>query len=226
MWKRFRHGGSSVEPPNFAAPRQRMVAHQIRARGIRDLRVLEAMECIPREQFVLDGCQGQAYEDHPLGIGFGQTISQPYMVALMTEALELAGGERVLEIGTGSGYQTAILADLSAEVYTVERMAELAEAARDRLTAMGYTNVHFRAGDGTLGWPEAAPFDRILVTAGAPDVPQTLTQQLAEGGLLVIPVGDEFSQDLLRVRRHGERLLRESLCRCVFVKLVGEQGWP
>ena len=211
--------------PDFAEERSRMVQHQIRARGVRDQRVLDAMLRLPREKFVPEHLQASAYEDHPLSIGCGQTISQPYMVALMTEALELSGRERVLEIGTGSGYQTAILAELADEVYTVERVPELSQAARQRLAELGYANVRFHVGDGTLGWPEEAPFDRILVTAGAPEVPPALTEQLADDGLLVIPVGNGYGQDLLSIRRRGDRFASRSLCRCVFVKLIGEQGW-
>jgi len=225
MWRRHGRGDSRPAPDDFDERRRRMVADQIRARGVRDERVLAAMARIPRERFIPGDAQVSAYDDHPLSIGCGQTISQPYIVALMTEALELSGRERVLEIGTGSGYQTAILAELAAEVYTVERVKTLADAARDRLAEMGYTNVHYRADDGTLGWPSVPPFDGILVTAGAPEVPTALTEQLADGGRLVIPVGGEYSQDLLRVRRRGDRLRRESLCRCVFVKLIGDQGW-
>jgi len=203
-----------------------MVAQQLRGRGIRDERVLDAMARIPRHRFVPEIRQRYAYDDRPLDIGSAQTISQPYMVAVMTEALELAGVERVLEIGTGSGYQTAVLADLAAEVLTVERHADLSERARGCLAHAGIENVRFRVGDGTLGWPEEAPFDRIIVTAGAPKVPPALTDQVADGGLLVIPVGDAWGQELLRLRRKGDRLKRERLLRCVFVKLIGQQGWP
>jgi protein-L-isoaspartate(D-aspartate) O-methyltransferase len=225
-------------PPDFAALRRAMVADQLRARGLRDPRVLDVMGRLPREHFVPEVYRPEAYDDRPLGIGGGQTISQPYMVALMTEALDLKGDERVLEIGTGSGYQTAVLAALCREVFTVERVPELAEEAQRRVSALGFSNVRFRVGDGTLGWKQAqaaspgdagshAPpsFDAILVTAGAPDVPQALIDQLADGGTLVIPVGDEWGQDLRRIRKHGDRLKTETLCRCVFVKLIGQQGW-
>lgn len=212
-------------PADLLAQRRAMVERQLRARGIRDQRVLAAMARVPREHFVPPARRADAYDDRPLTIGHGQTISQPYMVALMSEALLLTGAERVLEIGTGSGYQTAILAELAARVFTVERVAELSETAKARLDELAYTTVCYRVGDGTLGWPEKAPFDRILVTAGAPEVPPALAAQLVDGGLLVIPVGNEYSQDLLRVQRRGERLRRERLCACVFVKLIGEQGW-
>jgi len=225
MWRR-----GSGRPPgegadDVAVRREQMVERQLRRRGIRDRRVLEVMARVPRERFVPESLRESAYEDRPMGIGCGQTISQPYMVAVMTEALRLTGPERVLEIGTGSGYQTAILAELAAEVYTVERVSELVGEARERLAELGCPNIRHHTGDGTLGWPEEAPFDRILVTAGAPVVPEALTEQLADGGILVIPVGDESSQDLLRLRRDGDRIRRESLLRCVFVKLIGEQGW-
>ena len=205
--------------------RLRMVERQIKGRGVRDKRVLEAMRKVPRHLFLPPEKADQAYEDHPVSIGRGQTISQPYMVALMTEALELRGDEKVLEIGTGSGYQTAILAELAREVYSVERIPELADEARTRLEDLGYTNVHIRVGNGTLGWPEEAPFDAILVTAGAPKVPKSLKAQLADGGRLVIPVGSEFHQVLYRIRRRGDEFLEEPLTSCVFVPLIGEEGW-
>ena len=205
--------------------RLRMVERQIKGRGVRDGRVLDAMRKVPRHLFLPPEKADQAYEDHPVSIGRGQTISQPYMVALMTEALELRGDEKVLEIGTGSGYQTAILAELAREVYSVERIPELADEARTRLEDLGYTNVHIRVGNGTLGWPEEAPFDAILVTAGAPKVPKSLKAQLADGGRLVIPVGSEFHQVLYRIRRRGDEFLEEPLTSCVFVPLIGEEGW-
>ncbi len=203
-----------------------MVEQQLRGRGIRDARVLQAFLDVPRHLFVPRDRLAEAYEDHPLDIGRGQTISQPFMVALMTEALELRGSERVLEVGTGSGYQAAILAELCGVVYTIERLADLSERAQALLGRMGLANVRFRVGDGTLGWPEEAPFDRIIVTAGGPDVPASLEAQLAEGGRLVIPVGDRYGQDLVAVERHGERFERESHGGCVFVRLIGQEGWP
>ncbi len=203
-----------------------MVERQIRRRGIRDRRVLDAFRSVPRHCFVPPRWRDQSYEDHPVDIGYGQTISQPYIVALMTEALHLRGDERVLEIGTGSGYQTAILASLCAHVYTVERIAELSDAARKVLGELGYTNVSYRVGDGTLGWPEEAPFDGIMVTAAAPSVPESLKQQLGEGGRLVMPVGGRGGQDLVVLERRGEEFRRERLCGCVFVRLIGREGWP
>jgi len=206
--------------------REAMVEQQLRGRGIRDGRVLQAFRDVPRHLFVPSDRLAEAYEDHPLDIGRGQTISQPFMVALMTEVLSLRGGERVLEVGTGSGYQAAILAKLCATVYTVERLAELSERAQALLGRMGLGNVRFRVGDGTLGWPEEAPFDRIIVTAGGPDVPASLKAQLAEGGRLVMPVGDRYGQDLVALERHGESFKQESHGGCVFVRLIGREGWP
>ncbi|RKY63699.1 MAG: protein-L-isoaspartate O-methyltransferase [Candidatus Latescibacterota bacterium] len=210
---------------DYESLRLRMVERQIRARGVRDERVLEAMRKVPRHVFVPPDLVDEAYEDHPLSIGKGQTISQPYMVALMTEALELEGNEKVLEVGTGSGYQTAILAELAREVYSIERIPELAREAERRLEDLGYTNVHIKVGNGTLGWPEEAPFDAIMVTAGAPKVPGPLKAQLADGGRLVIPVGSEFHQILYRVKRQKDTFSEEALTSCVFVPLVGEEGW-
>ena len=202
-----------------------MVAEQLRGRSIRDERVLEAMARIPRHRFVEEALVSRAYGDSALPIGEGQSISQPYMVALMSGALGLRGGERVLEIGTGSGYQTAVLAELAEKVFSVERVRAFAERAQYRLGALGYYNVRIRVGDGSLGWPEEAPFDAILVTAGAPRIPKALMAQLAPGGCLVVPVGPEASQVLRRVvhRRDGHAV--EDLTGCTFVKLVGEGGW-
>ncbi|HEU5310000.1 MAG TPA: protein-L-isoaspartate(D-aspartate) O-methyltransferase, partial [Candidatus Eisenbacteria bacterium] len=174
---------------DLAVARRRMVEQQLRARGIHDRHVLRIMEAIPRHLFVDDALVARAYSDHALPIGEDQTISQPYMVALMTQALDLTGEEKVLEIGTGSGYQTAILAELADRVFTIERIPAIAEAAKERLTALGYTNIAFRCGDGTLGWSEMAPFDRVLVTAGAPRIPAFLEEQLVPGGVAVVPVG-------------------------------------
>ena len=202
-----------------------MVETQIRARGISDERVLEAMERVPRHLFVPESVRREAYEDYPLPIGHGQTISQPYIVALMTEALKIQPGDRVLEIGTGSGYQTAVFLELGAEVFSIERVPELAEEAKHKLEALGYTGFHIRVGDGTLGWPEEAPFKGIMVTAGAPDIPQPLKEQLADGGRMVIPVGDRFSQELLVVERKGDEFLIENLGGCRFVSLIGKYGW-
>ena len=206
--------------------RAHMVDRQIRARGIRDLRVLGAMQAVPRERFVPRTAQPEACADRALAIGLGQTISQPYMVAAMTQALDLSGGERVLEVGTGSGYQTAVLATLAAQVYTVERIPELAGTARHTLADLGYANVSFRVHDGTLGWPDEAPFDAILVAAGAPEAPPSLTEQLcADGGRLVIPLGGEGVQELTRLVRNGAEIARDALMGCRFVPLIGEEGW-
>jgi protein-L-isoaspartate(D-aspartate) O-methyltransferase len=210
----------------YAAERERMVREQIERKGIRHPRVLDAFRAVPRHLFVNPADEAAAYEDRPLALTGGQTISQPYMVALMTEALDVAPGQRVLEIGTGSGYQAAILAELGTRVHTVERLPELSDLARQRLERAGYTHIQYRVGDGTLGWPEEPPFDRIIVTAGAPDVPIGLLTRLGEGGVLVVPVGDDRVQDLMRFRRGEGRVSRERLCRCSFVKLIGAEGWP
>ena len=203
-----------------------MVESQIRQRGVSDPRVLAAMAKVPRHRFVPEQLRDQAYGDYPLPIGEDQTISQPYIVALMTEALELTGQEKVLELGTVSGYQAAVLAELARLVFTIERLPTLAHMARRVLTELGYTNITIRVGDGTLGWPEEAPFDAILVTAGAPQVPAPLVEQLGLGGRLVIPVGDRFSQTLTRVRRTpAGNLQTEYLGGCRFVKLIGRHGW-
>ncbi len=213
--------------PDFAARRQAMVKYQLAGRGVHDGRVLEAMARVPREAFVPDHLADEAYEDHPLPIGHGQTISQPYIVALMAEVLELTGRERVLDIGTGSGYAAAVLASLALEVYSIERIPELAGLARRNLDAAGFSQVHVVCGDGTLGWPEAAPFDGICVAAGAPIVPESLKQQLAIGGRMVIPVGPEqSSQQLVVVTRRSEHdYQREDFGDVRFVPLVGEEGW-
>jgi protein-L-isoaspartate(D-aspartate) O-methyltransferase len=203
------------------------IDEQLVARGIRDARVLDAMRRVPREAFVPEASQPLAYADRALPIQSGQTISQPFMVAVMTQALMLQGEERVLEIGTGSGYQAAILAVLAAEVVTIERRPELADAARTTILSLGYTNVDVIVGDGTLGLVTRAPFDRILVTAGAPRVPEALMQQLSPaGGRLVIPVGSSEQQWLRVIARDGDRFEEETLDACVFVPLVGEDAWP
>ncbi len=212
---------------DFALLRDMMVSGQLEARGIRDPAVLAAMRGIPREEFVPAELANHAYDDNPLPIGEGQTISQPYMVAYMAEALEPAYTDRVLEIGTGSGYAAAVLGRIVAEVHTVERIALLADIARERLAGLGYTNIQVHTGDGSLGWPGHAPYDAIVVTAGAPRVPQPLLDQLAVGGRLVIPVGrDPRLQTLVRVRRAGEDDYRyESHFGVMFVPLIGEAGW-
>jgi len=212
----------------FQKQRWRMVETQIRARGITNPRLLEAMSKIPRHFFVEEALTDQAYNDNPLPIGELQTISQPYMVALMTDALDLKGRERVLEIGTGSGYQTALLAELADQVFSIERIASLANNARRILDHLGYYNVAIRVGDGTYGWKEEAPFDAILVTAGAPGIPQPLIEQLVIGGRLVLPVGGRSIQDLIKVTRQSEdihEIKKETLGGCRFVDLIGEYGW-
>ncbi len=212
----------------FQKQRMKMVDTQIRARGIGDQRVIQAMEKIPRHLFVDEGLIDQAYNDSPLPIDRQQTISQPYMVALMSEAMGLTGDERVLEIGTGSGYQTAILAELAERVYSIERIAALAARARKILDALNYYNVAIRVGDGTYGWREEGPYTAIMVTAGAPRIPRLMIEQLAVGGRLVIPVGSRYSQALLKLTRMSEDpddLKREELGGCRFVDLIGEHGW-
>jgi protein-L-isoaspartate(D-aspartate) O-methyltransferase len=209
----------------FEKARERMVDLQIVRRGIKDPRVIAAMKKVPRHLFVSESLRSQAYEDHPLPIEEKQTISQPYIVALMTEALQLKGHEKVLEIGTGSGYQTAILAELADKVFTIERIPLLAEKARKRLEELGCKNIVYRIGDGTLGWPEEAPFDGILVSAAAPSIPQPLIDQLAMGGRLIIPVGDRLSQELVLVERVPEGIRKSFLGGVRFVDLIGKWGW-
>jgi protein-L-isoaspartate(D-aspartate) O-methyltransferase len=199
---------------------------QLVARGIHDPRVLDAMRRVPRHRFVDPNALGFAYADRALPIGDGQTISQPYMVASMTEALRLQGPERVLDVGTGSGYQAAILAELAREVVTIERRAELADAARDRLDALGYRNIRVVVGDGSVGFPESAPFDGILVAAAAPRMPASLKHQLADGGRLVIPIGPPGHQRLTVVNRNADDFVESVQESCVFVLLVGAEGWP
>jgi len=208
-----------------ASAGERMVAEQLIPRGIKDLKVLMAMRRVPRDRFVEGEMTREAYADRPLPIGEGQTISQPYIVALMTEALELEGTEKTLEIGTGSGYQTAILAELSAQVYTVERISELQIRSRHILESLGYTNISFKTFDGTLGWEEKKPFNAIIVTAGAPRIPTPLLNQLAERGRMIIPIGDRFSQELIKLKKQNSQITSESLGGCRFVALLGEYGW-
>jgi protein-L-isoaspartate(D-aspartate) O-methyltransferase len=214
-------------PQRFDDARRRMVDH-LAARGVHDPAVLAAMGKVPRERFVASHLADAAYDDHPLPIGEGQTISQPYIVALMTEALRLAAGDRVLEIGTGSGYAAAVLAEIAAQVYTIERLAGLAASARRRLSDLGYEMVHVRCADGTLGWREHAPYDAIVVTAGGPEIPKALLDQLAMGGRLVMPVGALPSvQHLVRVTRKGtDDYDSEDLGGVAFVPLIGAEGWP
>ncbi len=202
-----------------------MVEQQLRRRGIKDARVLAAMEKVPRHRFLPQPDDPGAYCDYPLPIGDGQTISQPYMVALMTESLCLEEDHKVLEIGTGSGYQAAILAELSREVYSVERFATLAERARKLLAELGYENVTVIVADGSLGYPEAAPYDRIMVTAASPQIADPWVEQLGEGGVLVAPIGDRWGQTLTRAIKRGAKLEHQNLGGCVFVPLVGQHGW-
>jgi protein-L-isoaspartate(D-aspartate) O-methyltransferase len=206
--------------------RARMVADQIVGRGIRDPRVLAAMTAVPRDAFVTERDRGQAYEDHPLPIGSGQTISQPYIVARMTELLAVGPGDRVLDVGTGSGYQAAVLAELGCRVTSIERERQLAASARDRLTRLGYGDrVTVETGDGTLGLPDGAPWDGIVVGAAAPGIPTPLREQLGDGRRLVIPVGTRREQQLVIVERHGSEWTERSDGACVFVPLVGAEGW-
>jgi protein-L-isoaspartate(D-aspartate) O-methyltransferase len=210
---------------NFQKARDRMVDTQLVSRGVHDPRVLDAMHKVPRHMFVDEALRDQAYNDHPLPISDRQTISQPYIVALMTEALSLQGTEKVLEIGTGSGYQTAILAELANRVYSIERILSLSQRARQVMQDLGYRNVALKVGDGTLGWPEEAPFDAILVSAGSPLVPQPLVDQMAVGARLVIPVGDHLSQELVLVERAAEGIRKTNLGGCRFVDLIGKCAW-
>jgi protein-L-isoaspartate(D-aspartate) O-methyltransferase len=209
-----------------AARQETMIQQQVIERGIRDERVLSAMRAVPRDRFFPPGSRDDAFADRAAPIGYDQTISQPYMVALMTQRLHLEPTGKVLEIGTGSGYQTAILARLAGEIFTIERVKPLLDTAWEKLMEMNIRNVHFRHGDGTLGWPEAANFDRILITAGAPKIPERLLlDQLREGGIAILPVGLIDQQMLVEVRRRSDRLESKNICPCRFVKLIGAAGW-
>ena len=210
---------------DFKELRDFMVKTQLIPRGIKDERVLNAMKKVQRHLFIDESMQYKAYDDMALPIGEGQTISQPYMVAIMTQLLELKGNEKVLEIGTGSGYQAAILAELAKEVYSVERVTAIATVAEERFHSLGYNNIRVKMGDGTLGWPEKAPFDRIIITAGTPKIPDPLIEQLFESGIIIAPVGERFSQQLLKVRKSKGKLLEDYHTPCVFVPLIGEYGW-
>jgi len=209
----------------FRKLREDMVKTQLISRGIFDKLVLNAMKKVPRERFIPKDLEGSAYDDCALPIGEGQTISQPYMVAIMTEKLGLSGSEKVLEIGTGSGYQAAVLAEIAKEVYTIERIPAIAERSQKIFDELGYKNIKVIVGDGTLGLPEKAPFGGIIVTAGSPDIPKPLVDQLSDGGKLVIPVGETFEQTLTIVTKHGSKLDVERSIGCVFVPLVGKFGW-
>lgn len=209
----------------LVAGRVRMVELQLHGRGIRDERVLAAMGRVPREKFVAPGLWAESYADKPLPIGYGQTISQPFMVATMLEVLDLRASDRVLEVGTGTGYQAALLCELAGEVWTIERHAELADKARQILQELGYRNVQVIQGDGSLGLPQYSPFDKILVAAGAPLVPQSLVAQLANGGILAVPVGNRAEQLLHVVRKTDEEIVTSGKVTCSFVPLLGAEGW-
>lgn len=205
--------------------REMMVARQLEPRGITDRRVLQAFLDVPRDEFIPGVDLREAYGDHPVPIGDGQTISQPYMVAVMTQCLDLTGEEKVLEIGTGSGYQAAILSRLARTVYSVERIESIARSSEAMLRRNNYDNIFIHVGDGTLGWPEHGPYDGIIVTAGSPGIPSPLVEQLAEGGRLVIPAGSGYSQRLLTLTRRGDEIIQRDEGGCVFVPLIGEYGW-
>jgi protein-L-isoaspartate(D-aspartate) O-methyltransferase len=213
------------EPVKFKRQREEMVRSQLMARGISDAKVLAAMGRVPRHRFVSEALMDQAYGDFPLPIGDQQTISQPYIVAQMTQALELRPSDRVLEIGTGSGYQAAVLAEIVAKVYTVERIYNLYQRCRKLFDALRYHNIVMRYADGTTGWSDESPFDAIIVTAGAPGIPEVLVRQLACGGRMVLPVGDPYIQELCKLTLTSEGLVKSRLGGCRFVKLVGEYGW-
>ena len=217
----FSLGPPDVDEAALARAREDMVATQIAARGVRDAKTLAAMRAVPRHEFVPPSSGRQAYEDHPLPIGHGQTISQPYIVGFMTEALDLRGGERVLEIGTGSGYQAAVLARIASRVFSIEIVAALAAESAERLKRLGYDNVRVRAGDGYAGWPEEAPFDAIIVTAAAPRVPEPLKSQLRDGGRLILPLGDD-AQELVVLTRRGDAFVERRVLPVRFVPMTGK----
>ena len=211
---------------SYAGQRRKMVEEQLVERGIKDLGVLEAMSRVPRHLFAQESLRHRAYGDYPLPIGENQTLSQPYIVASMTAALSLKGEERVLEIGTGSGYQTAVVAELARQVFTIERLNNLSRKAQKILEGLNYMNIVFKMFDGTYGWPDQAPFDAILVTASAKEIPESLIKQLGEGGRLVAPTGDAHEQKLVVLTKNGSRVSRRELGACKFVPLIGKYGWP
>jgi len=211
---------------SYAGQRRKMVEEQLVERGINDLRLLEVVSRVPRHLFVQESLQHRAYGDTPLPIGENQTISQPYIVGAMTEALDLKGEERVLEIGTGSGYQTAIIAELCRQVFTIERLNNLSRKAQNVLESLNYMNIVFKMFDGTYGWPDQAPFDAILITASAPEIPGSLVKQLGDGGRLVAPIGEADKQKLVVLTKNGDRVSRRDLGDCKFVPLIGKYGWP
>jgi protein-L-isoaspartate(D-aspartate) O-methyltransferase len=213
------------EAIKYERQREDMVNHQLKPRGIIDPHVLEALRTVPRHLFVSEALRDQAYGDYPLPIGEQQTISQPYIVAEMTQALELSKDDRVLEIGTGSGYQAAVLAEIVYRVYTIERIRALYIQARKLLDRLNYHNIIMRCSDGTTGWKDESPFDAIMVTAGAPEVPEKLLDQLAAGGRMIVPVGNQHSQDLIKITKDKDGIHRSNLGGCRFVKLIGVQGW-
>lgn len=210
---------------DYAELRRKMVEQQLMRRGIENPKVLDVFRKIERHKFIPEELKPSAYADHPVPIGEGQTISQPYIVALMTEYLDLIGEEKVLEIGTGSGYQTVILAELAKEIFTIERFEGLVKKAEALFCELGYTNIKVKLGNGTLGWPEEAPFDRIMVTAASPRIPLPLAEQLKEGGKLILPLGESFSQILTLVEKRENKLNYQQICGCVFVPLVGKYGY-
>ena len=211
---------------SYAGQRRKMVEEQLVERGIKDLGVLEAMSRVPRHLFAQESLRHRAYGDYPLPIGENQTLSQPYIVASMTAALSLKGEERVLEIGTGSGYQTAVVAELARQVFTIERLNNLSRKAQEILEGLNYMSIVFKMFDGTYGWPDQAPFDAILVTASAKEIPGSLVKQLGEGGRLVAPTGDAHEQKLVVLTKNGSRVSRRELGACKFVPLIGKYGWP
>ena len=211
---------------SYAGQRRKMVEEQLVERGIKDLGVLEAMSRVPRHLFAQESLRHRAYGDYPLPIGENQTLSQPYIVAAMTAALSLKGEERVLEIGTGSGYQTAVVAELARQVFTIERLNNLSRKAQEILEGLNYMSIVFKMFDGTYGWPDQAPFDAILVTASAKEIPESLVKQLGEGGRLVAPTGDADEQKLVVLTKNGSRVSRRELGACKFVPLIGKYGWP